>query len=156
RNPAGYCNVVGHRPSPGRVPSWPTQALWSPLSVAGPMARTVADTALLLSVIAGPDPRAPLSIAEDGARFARPLDRDFRGVRTAWSRDLGGLPIDPRVTAALDAQRHIFAALGCAVEDAEPDWSGADEAFKTWRAWHFELGLGELLDTHRSELKDTV
>jgi amidase len=156
RNPAGYCNVVGLRTSPGRVPVWPSRAPWSPLSVEGPMARTVADAALMLSAIAGPDPRAPLSIAEPGARFALPLDRDFRGMRIAWSRDLGGLPVDPGVTAAIDAQRHVFEGLGCLVEDAEPDWSGADEAFKTWRAWHFELGLGELLETHRDQLKDTV
>src|SRR5262245_17499577 len=156
RNPANYCNVVGLRTSPGRVPIWPAKAPWSPLSVQGPMARTVTDTALMLSAIAGPDPRAPLSIVEPGKRFAQPLDRDLRGVRIAWGRDLGGLPIDPRVTAAIDAQRHVFEALGCVVEDAEPDWSGADEAFKAWRAWDFELGLGELLDTHCDQLKDTV
>jgi amidase len=156
RNPAGYCNVVGFRTSPGRVPIWPSQTAWSPLNIWGPMARTVADAALMLSAIAGPDPRAPLSIPEPGRRFAQPLDRDLRGVRIAWGRDLGGLPVDPRVTAALDAQRHVFAALGCVVEEAEPDWSGADEAFKTWRAWHFELGMSELLDAHRDQLKDTV
>jgi amidase len=156
RNPAGYCNVVGFRTSPGRVPIWPSQTAWSPLNIWGPMARTVADAALILSTIAGPDPRAPLSISEPGQRFAQPLDRDLRGVRIAWGRDLGGLPVDPRVTAALDAQRHVFAALGCVVEEVEPDWSGADEAFKTWRAWHMELGMGELLDTHRDQIKDTV
>jgi amidase len=77
-------------------------------------------------------------------------------VRVAWSRDLGGLPVDPRVTAAIDAQRHIFAALGCAVEDADPGWDGADAAFKAWRAWSFELSRGRLLDEHRGQLKDTV
>ena len=86
------------------------------------MARTVADVALMLSAIAGPDPRSPIAIAEPGSRFAQPLDRDFKGVRIAWSRDLGGLPVDPRVTAVLDAQRHTFEALGCVVEDAEPDF----------------------------------
>jgi amidase len=156
RNPAGYCNVVGLRPAPGRVPSWPSDSLWSPLSVHGPMARTVADVALMLSAIAGPDSRAPLSIAAPGARFAAPLERNFTGVRLAWSRDLGGLPVDARVTAAIDAQRHVFGALGCVVDDAEPDWSGADEAFKTLRALSFELAYSELLDTHRDQLKDTV
>ena len=156
RNPAGYCNVVGFRTSPGRVPIWPSRTAWSPLDALGPMARTVAGAALMLSAIAGPDPRAPLSIAEPGQRFALPLDRDLRGVRIAWGRDLGGLPVDPRVTAALDAQRHVFEALGCQVEDAEPDWSGADEAFKAWRAWHMELGMSELLDAHRDQIKDTV
>ena len=103
------------------------------------MARTVADVALLLSAIAGPDPRSPIAIAEPGSRFAQPLDRDFRGARIAWSRDLGGLPVDPRVTAVIDAQRHAFEALGCTIEDGEPDLTDADEIFKVLRAWAFEL-----------------
>src|SRR4029079_18377194 len=74
RNPAGYCNVVGLRPAPGRVPSWPTQNAWESLSVQGPMARTVQDVALLLSVMAGPDPRSPIAIAEPRSHFAQPLD----------------------------------------------------------------------------------
>jgi amidase len=156
RNPAGYCNVVGLRPAPGRVPNWPTQLGWSSLSVDGPMARTVADVALLLGVIAGPDPRSPIAIAEPSTRFAQRLDRDFRGTRIAWSRDLGGLPIDPRVTAVIDAQRHMFAALGCIVEDTEPDLTDADDIFKVLRAWAFESSHGELLRTQRHQLKDTV
>src|SRR5437867_715964 len=100
RNPSAFCNVVGFRTAPGRVPVWPREQAWSSLSVQGPMARTVADVALLLSVMAGPDRRSPIAIAEPGERFRAPLDRDFRGVRVAWSRDLG-LPVDRRVTAAL-------------------------------------------------------
>ena len=79
RNPAAFCGVVGLRPAPGRVPEAAITNAWSTLSVAGPMARTVADAALLLSVMAGPDPRCPISITEPGARFAGNLDRDFRG-----------------------------------------------------------------------------
>jgi len=156
RNPASFCNVVGLRPAAGRVPSWPTDAAWYPLAVEGPMARTVADAALLLSVLAGPDPRAPISITEDGARFRQPLERDFRGVRVAWSRDLGGLPVDPRVTAVVDAARPVFADLGCIVDDAEPNLRGADDVFNVMRAWRMALTLGPLLDTHREVLKDTV
>jgi amidase len=156
RNPDGYCNVVGLRPAPGRVPSWPTQNGWATLAVDGPMGRTVADVALVLSVIAGPDPRSPIAIAEPGSRFAQPLDRDFRGTRIAWSRDLGGLPFDPRIPAAIASQRHAFESLGCVVEDAEPDLADADEIFKTLRALSFELSHGELLRTHRTQLKDTV
>ncbi len=156
RNPASFCNVVGLRPSPGRVPVWPSLTGWSTLSVAGPMARTVQDVALMLSAIAGPDPRSPIAIPEPGSRFAQPLERDFREVRVAWSRDLGGLPVDLRVTAAIDGQRQVFEALGCTVEECELDFSGADEAFKVLRAWHFELAYGELLRTHRDQLKDTV
>ena len=156
RNPAGYCNVVGFRPSPGRVPIWPSQTAWFPMGVQGPMGRNVADVALMLSAIAGPDPRAPISLSEPGAIFRRPLDRDVDGVRVAWSRDLGGLPVDPRVTAAIEAERGTFERLGCAVEDAEPDMSGVAEVFRVWRAWYFEACYGTLLDEHGDVLKDTV
>ncbi|MCP4544311.1 MAG: amidase [Chloroflexi bacterium] len=156
RNPASFCNIVGFRTSPGRVPKWPALSGWSPLSVAGPMTRTVEDAALMLSTMAGPDPRSPIAIAEPGSLFRRPLERDFNKVRIAWSRDLGGLPIDPHVTTAIDGQRYVFESLGCMVEDGEPDFAGADEAFKVWRAWNFELDLGELLKTHRHQIKETV
>ncbi len=156
RNPASFCNVVGFRPSPGRVPIWPARVAWCPLPVEGPMARTVQDVALMLSVIAGPDPRAPISISEPGHLFRRSLERNFAGVRIAWSRDLGGLLVDPRVTAVLEKQRGVFSLLGCNVEEAQPDLRDADEAFRVWRAWLFELGFGEMLRTHRAQMKDTV
>ena len=156
RNPANFCNVVGFRTSPGRVPAWPSEVGWFPISVQGPMARTVADTALMLSTIAGPDPRSSISITEPGARFREPLERDFRGVRIAWSRDLGGLPVDPRVTAVIDSQRGVFQDLGCVVEDAEPDFCDADECFRVWRAWQFETKFAHLLGEHRDQIKDTV
>src|SRR5207245_5710166 len=111
RNPANSSNVAGFRTAPGRVPVYPVPDVWSPFSVEGPMARTVQDVALFLSVLAGPDRRVPISIAESGRTFLQPLGRDFRGVRIAWNRDFGGLPVDPRVAAAIDAQRHVFAAL---------------------------------------------
>jgi amidase len=156
RNPASFCNVVGFRPSLGRVPSWPVQAAWSTLSTEGPMARTVQDAALMLGAISGPDPRSPLTISESGEDFFRSLERDFSGTRVAWSRDLGGLPVDPRVTAVLDGQRHTFEDIGCLVEDGEPDFTDADEIFETLRAWHFELNYGELLEEHRDLMKETV
>lgn len=156
RNPASFCNVVGFRTAPGRVPVYPTRAAWSSLSVQGPMARTVQDVALFLSVLAGPDQRAPISIAAPGSTFTRPLERDFKGVRIAWNRTFGDLPVDPRVTTAIDAQRPTFEALGCLVEDGTPDFSDADEIFKTWRAWNFQLRYGELLQTYRHLMKDTL
>jgi amidase len=155
RNPASFCNVVGLRPSPGRVSRWPADVGWFPLTVDGPMARTVADAALMLSALAGPDPRSPIAITEDGARFARPLGRDFKGTRVAWSWGLG-LPFEPAVRETVDRQRAVFESLGCVVEEAEPDLSGADEAFKAWRAWAFELRLVEDLRQHRGQMKDTV
>ena len=156
RNPASFCNVVGFRPSPGRVPAWPASDPWFTLSVEGPMARSVRDVALMLGAISGPDPRSPVSISEPGGAFLKPLDRDFAGVRVAWSRDLGGLPVDPLVTAVIEDRRPVFEDLGCVVEDAEPDFTDADVVFKTLRAWHFEMNYGGLLADHRDELKETV
>jgi amidase len=156
RNPANYCNVVGFRTCPGRVPVWPTLTAWFPLSVKGPMARTVEDTALMLSVLAGPDPRAPISIAEPGSRFGRPLPRDFRGVRLAWSPDFAGLPVDRRVTSAIEKQRSTFESLGCRLEERLPDFAEADEVFKIWRAWDYEVAYAGLLKEHRDKIKDTV
>ncbi len=156
RNPASFCNIVGLRPSPGRVPVWPHRVGWCPLPVEGPMARTVQDTALLLSALAGPDPRSPISISEPGQLFLRPLERSFTGVRVAWSPDVGGLPVDPRVIAVIDQQRQVFESLGCVIEETVPDFTDADAVFKIWRAWLFELAYAELLQTHRAQMKDTV
>jgi amidase len=156
RNPANFCNVVGFRTSPGRVPAWPKLTAWAPWSVPGPMARTVQDVALMLSVIAGPDPRSPIAVREPGSIFRRPLERDFTGTRIAWSRNLGSFPVDQRVTAVLESQRSTFAALGCLVTDGEPDFRAADEIFKVWRAWSFATSYAELVKQHRAQVKATV
>ena len=156
RNPASFCNVTGFRPSSGRVPAWPALNAWFTLPILGPMARTVEDLALMMTAIAGPDPRAPLSIHEPGSVFVAPLERDFSGVRIAWSPDLGGLPLDRRVREALAPGRAVLEALGARVEDVDPDLTDAHEVFRTLRAFNFELAYGELLKTRRSEMKDTV
>ncbi len=156
RNPASFGNVVGFRTAPGRVPVYPTAMGWWPFSVVGPMARTVEDVALLLSAIAGPDRRVPISIDESGARFAAPLDRDFRNVRIAWSPDLGGLPIDRRITATLDAQRPTFEAIGCVLDGATPDFTDADAIFKGWRGWHTAAIRSALIAQHGTLIKETI
>ncbi|MDA1000712.1 MAG: amidase [bacterium] len=156
RNPAAFCNVVGLRPSPGRVPFWPAKLGWSGLSVQGPMARHARDIALFLSAIAGPDARAPISIEQPGSIFARPLERDFAGVRIAWSRDLGFLPMDPVITETCEAQRGVFETLGCLVEEAHPDLRGATEVFHTLRAWKFSIDRAYEYEHHRELLKDTI
>jgi amidase len=156
RNPASFCNVVGLRPSAGRVPSWPSFSGWFSLSVIGPMARTVQDAALMLSAIAGPDPRSPISLEEAGSRFSAPLERDFHGVRVAWCRDFGGLPFEPEVLKVTAAGRPVLEDLGCVVEDATPDFGDADEIFQVLRAWNFELSHGELMKRERGRMKDTV
>jgi len=156
RNPAGFCNVVGFRTAPGRVPVYPSTPGSSELSVEGPMARTVQDVALLLSVMAGPDPRVPISIDEPGSVFSGPLQRDFRGTRIAWSRSLGRYPVQPVVNEVCDRARETFAELGCQVEDGEPDFRDADEIFQVLRAWSYAQTRGEDLKRHRDLVKDTV
>ena len=156
RNPANFCNIVGFRPSPGRVPVWPSLVGWFPISVQGPMARTVEDVNLMLSAIAGPDPRSPISIPESGDVFKQPLDRDFSGIYIAWSPDLGEFPVDKRIAKTIEKQRSIFESIGCVIIDDQPDFTDADEIFKIWRAWQFELAYAELLETHRDQIKDTV
>lgn len=156
RNPGNFCNVVGFRPTPGRTPYYPTGDAWATLSVIGPLARSVEDTAFLFSAMAGPDLRSPISITEPGSTFARPLKRNFKKVRVAWSKTLGGLPVDKRVTAVLEKQRKVFESLGCIVDEAEPDLSGADEAFHVLRAVGFVQKYAGLLKTDRDQLKDTV
>ena len=144
RNPASFCSVVGLRPSPGRVPRVPATDAWNTLPVLGPMARTVSDVALFLSAMAGPDPRSPLSIHEPGSRFAEPLDRDCKGLRIAWGSNFASLPFDRRIRDVFEAQRNEFESLGCTTEEVNPDFSGADEAFRIFRALDFHQRLGAL------------
>jgi amidase len=157
RNPAAFCNVVGLRPTPGRVPSWPTGLGWSQLSVQGPMGRTVADVALQLSATAGPDPRVPISLSDPGAPFAAPLPTELTGLRVAWAPDLGGrVPVDPAITATLQASLGVFTDLGATVEEDCPDLTDADEVFGVLRAWQFEAGFGDLVREHPDQVKETI
>ena len=156
RNPASFCNIVGFRTSPGRVPAYPAAMTWNTLAVLGPMARTVRDVAYLLTVMAGPDPRVPISINEPGAIFNQRLQRDFKGVRIAWSRNLGRYPVQPAVNEVCDKARSVFATLGCQVEDGAPDFADADEIFQTLRAWSFAQSRAEDLRRHRELIKDTI
>jgi len=161
RNPASFCNVVGLRPAPGRVPTWPLSDVADTFAVHGPMGRTVADVALLLAVMSGPDPRVPLAldapvpVLTEPAGVAGLLARDLRGLKVAWSADLG-LPVEPAVRAVLAPARQVLVELGCEVTDAAPDLSGADEAFRTWRAFRFATGFGPLLPEHRDQLGPNV
>jgi len=156
RNPAAFCGVVGFRVSPGRVASAAVGNAWNTIAVSGPMARTVSDVALLLSAMAGPDPRCPISNTEPGSRFAGNLERSFKGVRVAWFKDMGGIPFDPRVLKAVNAQRKVFESLGCIVEEAEPDWTGAHDSYDTIRAWGYATSQAENIRLHRDLVKDTI
>ena len=146
RNPASFCGVVGFRPSVGLVPSWP-DADPEGLSVDGPMARTVEDAALLLSVMAD---RPDLAVVASQAA-------DLHELRVAWAPACAAtMPIDPEIVAVVDSARPRFEALGCRVEPAYPDLTGAREVFFTLRAQGFATEYGPLLAEHRSRIKDTV
>jgi amidase len=133
RNPASYNNVFGFRPSLGRVPrALQTEVFFQPLGTEGPMARTVGDLAQLLSIMAGYDARAPLSLDEDPAVFRQPLQRDFSGARLGWLGDWGGyLPMEPGVLECCQAAGAAFESIGCTVEDVVPQFDPA----ALWQAW---------------------
>jgi amidase len=154
RNPAAFCNVVGFRPSPGRVSAG--RAGWSPLSTSGPMARSVADVALFLSVLAAPDRHSPLVLTDDPKRFAARLDRDFKGTRIAWYKDLGGIPFEPEIRRVVGECRRAFDALGCVVEEAEPDFADVDFAFPTLRHLAYHAGYSALAKQRPEWIKDTI
>jgi len=156
RNPAAFCNVVGFRPSIGRVPNPKAAFAWSTLSTSGCLGRSVTDLGYVLSAMAGPDSRSPLSINEPGEHFARPLERTFKDVRIAWFKDLGGVPFDPRVRTVVDGHRRTFESLGCIVEQAEPDFAPAEIAFRTLRAWSSANMYGQRLHDHPGAFKDTL
>ena len=156
RNPPAFCNVVGFRPSIGRVPNPKAAFAWSTLSTSGCLGRSVADLALALSAIAGPDSRAPLSIQEPGERFAGSLERSFKGARVAWFKDLGGAPFDPRVRTVVDAHRKTFESVGCIVEIAEPDFAPAEISFRILRAWASAAKHAANLKVHPDAFKDTL
>ncbi len=153
RNPGNFNNVVGFRNSAGLVPRWPNGLPWIPLSVKGALARTVSDVALMLQALAGYDARDPNSTRIDPATFAQPLDRSFKGTRIAWSPDLGGLPVDPAVRGVIDASRPVFEDLGVDIVETAPDLSPADSIFRELRAVSLAASMGDLLKTHRDQIK---
>jgi len=120
------------------------------------MARSVADVALFLSAIAGPDLRSPLSIAQDPARFREPLDRAFKNVRVAWWRGLGGVPFEPDVVRVVDGNRRVFEDLGCIVEEAEPDFAGVAETFPILRYAANHPRYAPLVADKPDWVKDTI
>jgi len=129
RIPAAFCGVVGFRTTPGLVPDYPKELAWDSLSVSGPMARTVVDTALMLSVMAGPDDMAPLSYAVDTREFLKAVrNPSVKGWRVAWTPDLNGLiPVDAEVANVAEGAIKIFSSLGAKVEAACPDFSEVNE-----------------------------
>ena len=145
RNPAAFNNVYGFRPSFGRVPSGPLgDQFVSQLGTEGPMGRSVRDVAMLLSVQAGRDARAPLSMGQGGEAFALPLEADVRGKRIGWLGDLQGyLAMEPGILATCEAALRRFEALGCAVEPARLGYP-PEKVWQTWLTWRRWLVAGRL------------
>ena len=129
RMPAAFCGVVGFRTTPGLVAKHPANDAWDSLSVTGPMARTVADTALMLSVVAGPDDRAPLSYDVDTAEFLRAVRApSIKGLRIAWTPDLSGLiPVDEENVRVCREAVRVLRSLGARVTEGCPDFSEVNE-----------------------------
>ncbi len=135
RIPASFCGVVGFRTSAGLVPIYPSAVGWDTLAVEGPMARTVGDTALMLSVMAGQDDRSPISFPVDTRQFLAAVKRpEIRGLRVAWSPDLKISSLDHEVEKIVEAAARRFAELGCPVEQTEPDFSGIQQIIHVTRA----------------------
>ena len=129
RIPAGFTGIYGLKPSFGRVPAYPLSPFGT-VSHIGPMTRSVADAALLLTVIAEPDARDAYGLPYDGGDYSQGLDDGVEGLRIAYSPSLGGHQVDPEVAALVAKAAWSFAELGATVEIAEPDLSGADAVFR--------------------------
>ncbi|WP_338806232.1 amidase [Pseudomonas chlororaphis] len=145
RNPAAFNNVIGFRPSQGRVPFDDSSDLFfDQLGYEGPMGRSVRDTALLLSVQAGADARAPLSITESGAAFTAPLERDFKGTRLGWLGNFNGyLPMEAGLLALCEATFADFESLGCRIEPVQPDFA-MPQLWSCWRTLRHWMVAGSL------------
>ena len=154
RNPAAFTNVVGFRPTPGRVPN--DDGSWSPLSTAGPMARSVADVALFLSAMVGDYPFDPLALVDNGAMFREPLARSFKGSRIAWFTNVGGLPFESEITRVVNACQSVFTDLGCVVQPAEPDFRGVDDAFPILRHLSYHSSYAKMARDTPTMIKDTI
>ncbi len=157
RNPASFCNVVGLRPSFGRVPQLPNPNIFETTAVQGPLARNVDDLALLLSVQAGPTPWNSAAQETPGATFAHVGEVELTGVRFALSTDLdGAFQVDHQVAGIVAAQGNILEELGASVAQVAPNLAEAEETFRTLRAWHFQTLYGDLLAEHPEKFKPSL
>jgi len=157
RTPAGYCSVVGLRPSPGRVANGPAEQRFNDLSVEGPMARNVTDAALMLDAMVGYRIEDPISLPAPAELFVDAARRRQKPKRIAVSADLGGVtPVDPLTRAGLRAAADKLANAGIEVVEASPDFAGAMEAFYVLRALGYATNMRTLLAKHRDKLKPDV
>jgi amidase len=155
RTPAAFCGVVGFRTSPGLVPYWPRDLAWDTLTVTGPMARTVGDVALMLSVVAGADDRSPISYAADGRDFLRAVTRpSVKGWRAAWTPDLNGLiPVEGEVERVAAQALSVFRRLGVRVVADCCDFSETDEIIMATRGLEKVALHADKLPRWRAEMQ---
>jgi amidase len=155
RTPAAFCGVVGFRTTPGLVPLYPRDLAWDSLSVTGPMARSVADAALMLSVTAGPDDRAPLSYAVDARAFRAAVRRpSVEGWRVAWTPDLGGLlPVDAEVARVAEGATRVLRGLGARVRTASPSFAELREIVLGTRGLSMTALHADKLATWRDQMQ---
>jgi amidase len=157
RRPATYCSVVGLRPSPGRVTRGTSNNLFSPLSVQGPMARTVADVALFLDAMVGLCRRDPLTFDAPHRSFAAAVASPIAPKRVAYTADFGGkVPVDRETRAICAAAARRFEELGAVVEEAAPDLGDIEQAFLALRSQHYVVERELMLATHRDQIKPDI
>jgi amidase len=158
RGPAAHCGVVGFRTSPGLIPRYPSTLAWDTYSVEGPMARTVGDAALMLSVMAGPDDRAPLSYDVDARELARAgRAAPVKGWRIAWTVDLGGLvEVDDEVRSIFEHAVHVFRTAGAQMDAACPDLRDVPEIVRLTRGLLMVARHAEKLSEHRAVLQEAL
>jgi amidase len=165
RNPAAFCNVVGFRPSHGVVPMAPPRNAWQWLTRTGPIARSVEDVALAMSVVTGPDPRVPIAcpvaadaftgLLSDGS--ASETSRPLAGLRVGLTTDFGlGVPVEAEIIDVVVAQAPVFEELGADVVPAQPNLSDADQVFDDTRAFDFAVNLGSVVTEHPDLVKPEV
>ena len=152
RIPAALCGVVGMRPTPGLVPRGGRPTGWSPLSVYGPIARDVEEAGLVLSIIAGTDPRDPFSYPVDPMALREPPVTDLASLRVAFSEDLGFAPVEPVTRRALRAAVDGLADCFASVEEVVPPLGDADVTFEVLRAVQFLAGHRQHYREHRELL----
>jgi len=157
RIPAAFCGVVGFRTTAGLIPHFPTILAYDNLAVEGPMARTVRDVAFMLSVIAGEDPRAPISFPSDPRAFRSAVDSPkIRGLKAAWSPDLKIIPVDREVREIAGRAARRFTELGCAVEEADPDLRGVREIIYVTRSLRMLASHADLLEKWREKMNPNL
>lgn len=156
RTPGSFCNLVGFRPSQGRIPMLPSRNPWVWMARQGFLARTVDDVRYLMAAVAGPHPSVPDSLPLDGA-FADDPGASVAGLRVGFTADFGlGLPVEPEVLDVFAAAVPVWESLGARVAPDTPDFSDADEVFQTVRAFDFAAQFAELLPDHAGDMKEAM